>query len=267
VTYITDYEYGTDSLNFALIADGDQSGSLALRDTEDGTGAELYLGSQLVAVISGAQGLSLDDINIASVSLEAGTADIDYSIGDEALSVRGNGGNNLFEGGAGDDSICGGLLYVSPQSQFLGEDTLIGGDGDDFIQALGATIVAPHQDAGYPGEVVTHLDILDGGAGNDTLCIDNGGTATGGEGEDEFRIEQYINFAESAGLVPPIAEITDYDRAEDVIVVNVGPVNGTIVTVAPDEDGTGSNILSDGVLIAHVAGVSDLTVDELTFSS
>lgn len=77
--------------------------------------------------------------------------------------LRDNSGENILDGGAGNDTILGGQHV----SVFSG-DTLLGGLGDDSIQGGGSNA----------------QDVLYGGAGNDTLRAAGNGGLYGEEGND-----------------------------------------------------------------------------------
>ncbi|UWQ80638.1 Hint domain-containing protein [Leisingera sp. S132] len=84
--------------------------------------------------------------------LHSGDDTLDASIGTSDIWVQGLGGNNVFTGGSGNDTLLGGG----------GSDTLRGNAG---------------------------ADSLDGGSGDDSLIIGEGDTATGGDGDDYFTVE------------------------------------------------------------------------------
>jgi Ca2+-binding RTX toxin-like protein len=84
--------------------------------------------------------------------------------------ITGNQLDNRIEGGAGNDTIWG--FNENRTSLYQGNDTLIGGDGDDSLVGLYAS------------------DSLDGGAGNDTMFSNTGSDAlVGGDGNDELHLE------------------------------------------------------------------------------
>ena len=85
-------------------------------------------------------------------------------------TIDGNGGSDTIDGGAGNDLIDGGseddLLNGG-----AGNDTLLGGEGNDTLD-------------GGAG-----ADTLGGDALDDDITVGSGDTATGGAGDDEFRID------------------------------------------------------------------------------
>ncbi len=146
-------------------------------------------------------GPGADDFGTATAS---SNSYIDGGGGNDLLF--GELGNDTIIGGKGDDTLCGGTgadyldggvgndvllgdyrfiratgvnpdfapLFDDFPGPFLG-DTLLGGDGNDFIRGGGDTY--------FPTE--SGNDSIDGGAGNDLLFGDDGNdTITGGDGTD-----------------------------------------------------------------------------------
>ncbi len=150
-----------------------------------GDGDDVLSSSNGVAALYG--GAGADQLSSAGDAgtgayLDGGTGDdtITGGAGDDVLEGGEHGGanasgNDVIDGGAGDDLIRGGY----------GADTLTGGDGDDVIDHLGNTLeregLTQHE---FAWHVDGAQDVLDGGAGNDTLIMDTGDSATGGSGED-----------------------------------------------------------------------------------
>lgn len=195
--------------------------------------------------------------------MSGGTGDDTMSAGDGDDTMNGGVGNDSLAGQEGNDLIRGGT----------GHDTLMGGDGDDTLDGgTGRDWLAGgegnDQMVGGAGQ-----DTLDGGAGNDTL---RGGATplgdmsvdflNGGDGDDELHLSagDYGMGGDGADtfvlqdIYPggPMAEISDYDPAEDQIVVMYDPAVHTapelaIVPVVGSEDVT---LTLDGVQVAMVRG-------------
>ncbi|TSE35328.1 Leukotoxin [Tepidimonas fonticaldi] len=89
-------------------------------------------------------------------------------------TLYGDSGDDRLEGGAGDDILHGGSNNDYLEGG-LGVDALYGGDGDDRLFDI---YFADLQGGHY-----------DGGAGNDTLAFNAGGTAKGGDGNDKITVE------------------------------------------------------------------------------
>lgn len=90
----------------------------------------------------------------------------------------GDFGNDVLMGGSGDDEISGGEGNDSLTGN-EGKDTINGGEGDDTISG------------GEDNDLLrggAGRDLVFGDQGKDTLILDPGDTATGGEGDDVFRL-------------------------------------------------------------------------------
>jgi Ca2+-binding RTX toxin-like protein len=85
------------------------------------------------------------------------------------FDVTGGAGRDIFTGGTGNDTLSGGggndKLYLA----FGGADTVNGDDGNDVIYA----------DSGLDSHGYTTADIIDGGAGHDTLAFTGDYSASG----------------------------------------------------------------------------------------
>ncbi|MEQ6247885.1 cadherin-like domain-containing protein [Sulfitobacter sp. HNIBRBA3233] len=183
--------------------------------------------------------------------VSGGTGDdsIDGGVGDD--SIAGDEGNDVLDGGmadgtvpGGDDTLLGGV----------GDDTIIGRDGSDVVEGgdgadsidTGNGDVLP--DLGYPGlfpgdpDPENDRDLVDGGAGNDTIRTgDDRDTITGGDGDDVI----------NAGIDDDIVEGNDGDdrivggEGNDDILGGAG--NDTIYAGNdPDEIPDGTDIEDDG---------------------
>lgn len=158
-------------------------------------------------------------------------------------SLSGGAGNDSLNGGEGDDWLDG-----EDDADWLvgglGNDTLFGGSGADEVDGgAGKDIISGVEDG--PQEV----DFLNGQDGNDTLVVGAGDYATGGAGEDEFILQEWMS--ESS-----VANIMDYDPAQDQLVVVYDPTIHTdpVLTIQPNPGGTGQSILLDGAKVAVVNG-------------
>ena len=92
-------------------------------------------------------------------------------------------------------------------------------------------------------------DFLNGQAGNDRLILGAGDQASGGDGEDEFVLQEWV----SEGSV---ASIMDYDPTQDqlVVVYDAAIHTDPVLTIEPNAGGTGQSILIDGAKVAVVNG-------------
>ncbi len=123
-----------------------------------------------------------------------------------------------------------------------GAEMLVGGGGDDLLDAGSA----PPR---------TH-DLLDGGAGDDRLMIDDGTVAIGGPGGDSFVIRAPAT-PDAASL---LGVLVDFDPGADAIVAATpgGSTTVTVVSSAPLPDilaGLGGNFAALPALPGHRLGV------------
>ncbi|QFS82636.1 Hemolysin, chromosomal [Roseivivax sp. THAF40] len=187
-------------------------------------------------------GTDADELVLAdagSDSVDAG-AGADYVEGDDgADSLLGGEGDDVLLGGEGDDVLEGGA-DDDVLAGGVGADTLSGGSGNDILLA---------DDAENEDD---DADVLDGGEGDDALFFGPGDSATGGEGADVF--------APSGS-----ASITDFDSAEDVLLVRY---TGETAPEITDQVVTSTGLevsLSNGSVIT-LAGVTEpLDVASIAF--
>lgn len=156
--------------------------------------------------------------------------------GAEADTLLGGGGADTLSGGAGPDWLAGGDGADQVQGGG-GADVLDGNAGDDWLSG----VFPEGDDAG--------ADFLNGGAGDDTLAAGAGDVATGGDGADSFLLSHWLGEGGHA-------TITDYDAAEDEIVLVYDPATHAdpTVTVQPVAGTDRVTILLDGHEVATVYG-------------
>ena len=143
------------------------------------------------------QRIDVTDINFTTVASDATTGSIagndiiDGGAGDDL--IYGKGGNDTITGGTGNDTVYGGEGNDSIDGG-AGTDTLYGDAGDDRING------GADRDVVYGGEGNDSIDggagndfllggngndVIEGGIGDDTLCGQDGGdTLFGGAGND-----------------------------------------------------------------------------------
>ncbi len=175
-------------------------------------------------LIGGAGSDSLDGGDGAD-SLDGGAGNdvLAAGLGDTVIggegndSLSGNDDANLMFGGSGQDTIEG----------FAGVDTMSGGDGNDILVSGAHSPLTADHDIRHGGGLFRALDIqgdvMDGGAGNDTLYMGPGGRATGGDGADEFRTFAFVNDPDLAddpeyNFMEPM-RITDFEPGEDQLII------------------------------------------------
>ncbi|HEU0099171.1 MAG TPA: M10 family metallopeptidase C-terminal domain-containing protein [Allosphingosinicella sp.] len=172
-TAFADTFYGNDNMNALLASNGDflygfggddlidLTGAAAVADGGDGIDI-LLLRHEGALLAPGAGGLAeIRDamttgwkVDLAAGTLRDGYGNVGTVAGienvtgsDLADDIRGNGGDNVIEGGSGSDIL---------RLQDGGDDTVLGGDGSDNIFFIGG---------------LTSADLVDGGSGVDTLVL------------------------------------------------------------------------------------------------
>lgn len=132
-------------------------------------------------------------------------------IGSNDDVIQAGAGNDIVDGQLGDDELYG----------EAGDDTLTGGAGSD---------------------------ILDGGTGNDTLNVGSGDTATGGDGDDSFIID---DTALGGGTITITGGEGD-ETTGDSLDFNGQLSPGSIVFTNTDDDAgglSGTATLTDGTIV------------------
>ena len=179
-------------------------------------------------------------------SLAGQEGDDHLSGGSGADTLQGGDGNDSLSGGMGRDWLAGGSgndLVEGGASQ----DTLDGGTGDDTLWGASAT----RADAS--------VDFLNGGAGDDVLHLGSGDIAMGAEGADSFVLHDV-----TAGST--MTEISDYDPAEDEIVVMYDPGlhASPQLSAQPIGDSDDVTLMLDGVAVAIVKGGIGMDLSQVT---
>ncbi len=290
---------------------GPTAGIVEVNDWADGNGADIVYDGNVLAHVTGAQGLNPLDIDLIFQDVLPPLTEYSGSAGedlirlfpeDEVITVNGlgandtienrgtgpsiiggDGGNDLLHGGPVIDLLYGGggndLLYGNDGNDRLyggsGEDILIAGAGNDII--FGRTgddrlVGEAGDDALFGGsgndilQSGTGNNVLNGGAGNDFLHGQGDGVdnLTGGEGADIFA--RFLSGDAGAGH----SLITDFVPGEDRIELAI-PFSSTLdiataqsdISVVPWADGTGADILYQGVVQAAVPGGANLTAADI----
>ena len=167
---------------------------------------------------------------------------LDATSGDDVLT--GTNGDDFLSGLAGDDLITG-LRGSDLLDGGAGNDTLVGNEGSDLLD-------------GGAGD-----DTVIGGFGNDVLVLDRSDTGTGGDGADAFVV---FESADQTGS----ATITDFDQSADSLIIDYRAADFAVVptvTVVDFTDGTGADILMDGVLVAQVTGAQGLSASSVSIEA
>lgn len=266
---ITDFDPALDSLAVYLDGvDASAGSSMRLEDWADGQGANLYYGDELLARINGAQGLDVANIALR-VSLAPDENGTSFADGDGDSTLFGNGFDDTIFGQGGDDMIIvGDTPSFGGTPAQGGENLAYGGAGNDTLAGSGGTfnVLEGDTDSNFTDyEQEISRDTLFGGDGNDVLLSENGNDLTGGAGEDVFAIS-HLTGEDAAGftLLPGPAVITDFDLAQDQIVVTNDTIPpGSALSISVWADGLGSDILAGTTVIAQVTGGQSLTVGDI----
>ena len=266
---ITDFDAAQDSLTVYLSGvTGSAGSSLRVEDWDDGEGANLYYGDELLARINGAQGLDPSAIDL-QVSLAQDGSDISFADGDGDTTIFGNEWNDTIFGQDGDDLIVVGdkpaFLGSSPQG---GENLAYGGAGDDTLGGSGGTFTVEEMGDGDRPNTVSYYqeisrDTLFGGAGDDYLLSENGNDLTGGDGADVFAVS-HLTGENAVGFTLDPTVIADFDPAMDeMVVTNDSVPTGAALSVVVWANGLGSDILAGTTVIAKVTSGQTLTVGDI----
>ena len=166
-----------------------------------------------------------------------GSANDDSLIGgDGEDTLTGGRDNDEVQGGTGSDLMAGGR----------GEDTVDGGDGADTIWGEGPSSGDDHT-----------MDFLNGGTGDDLIRVGSGDYASGGDGADQFVLDD-IHQGD------PVAQITDYNPHEDSLVVLYDPSQHPNPELSLDVPSGSSDatVMLDGVAVANVQGGAGLSISD-----
>ncbi|WP_103332164.1 calcium-binding protein [Pseudotabrizicola formosa] len=219
----------------------------------------------------------------------AGRDWLEGGAGDDSLS--GQGGDDVLHGGAGDDRLSGGrgadqlaggdgddrlsggggadtLLGGEGQDRLdggIGHDWLAGGAGDDVLMGgAGRDTLdggAGHDTlwGGSEGASDGAPDWLNGGAGDDLLALGPGDIGTGGEGADLFQLQEF-----GPGL--PLAEIADYNPAEDqlVLIYDASLHSAPVLSAEPVEGSGDVTLMLDGVAVALIRNAPELDLEQIS---
>ncbi|WP_448205884.1 Ig-like domain-containing protein, partial [Azospirillum sp. sgz302134] len=241
-----------------------------------GAGSDVLYGEAGDDRLEGGDGADNLYGGLGNDTLDGGDGDDQYLSGEDGNDlVLGGAGNDRLYGEAGDDRLEGGSGNDTLDGA-AGSDTLLGGDGDDDLSGDGAYADASGTAKG---------NVLDGGAGNDTLRLQSAGatvgdTLTGGTGDDLFVIETRSGLSVSglsvSGLGAP-SLITDFegagvaggDRLKISVYQNYSniPVAQPLVWAGESSFGADGRTLGNGgdglidVLYEHRDGQTLLAVD------
>lgn len=243
--------------------------TLSATDTSDGAtlnGADGADSLTLEGLNGSAFGGAGADVITVTGTLEPGVQSvvrIDGGEGDDTITATSNGG--VINGGGAED-------VITVTGDF---DTVMGGAGNDTISVDGADAGgATPIDGGAGNDVITvreggatnGVSIVDGGSGDDRIITQIAADApltditdvlTGGEGRDTFEIEfqttdDRLDGGQTFGT---LAEITDFNAAEDSLVIDVSGFNSF-----------GGAASAENQIAVQITDLSDGSGSELTFT-
>lgn len=212
--------------------------------------ADLIDGRAVGDEISGQQG---NDVIAAAGGRDvvfAGDGNDTVFGGDAADILWGGVGNDVVIGGAGGDSLQGN----AGDDLVLGLDIPLGSGSATDIAALNLDPTAPETIldglARTPAGDLSGDDTLLGGSGNDVLVVGGDDTATGGLGADSFWLGEWVGGTDAATITDydPAADQIVYYHSP-VALGEAAPV----ITVSANAAGD-AIILADGVSVAVVTG-------------
>ena len=259
---ITDFDSSQDTIDLQGFGGIENVSRLSVTEVDGGTVISAGEGNTLVLEGVTPDQLGVGNVTIDGEALSPGTSGSDLSsvigdlteVSDEAsadITLKGLGGSDTLEGGAGDDILEG----------RGGKDTLDGGAGDDILKGgKGADTLA-----GGSGDDLLKggggRDTLEGGAGDDIL-IGGGGADTfvqdfsqpGADTITDFKPGQdTINFS---GL-NDLADIS-VEEADGGTLISAGEGNTLFVEGVTADQFSADNIMIDGQSVGSGLGDFDL---------
>ena len=271
--------------NSTYIAGSDLSDWIAAGrscDTVDGTeGDDTLFGERGRDMLDGEEGDDLLNGGAWHDALDGGEGDdtLDGGAWDDLLV--GGAGADVLDGGAGDDMLVGHVpdagdganMDISARAY---HDALEHGyqerdvffalseaEQEAFIsEALAGTLVA------HPGEIAgaDAGDTMDGGEGNDTICLSHDDDlAYGGTGNDTLIVTNWGDHVSGDDDAAP--QVADYGLGSDVLVVEYLATPGaTVPTITVDTLANGDQLVrADGAALVHlVAPSTAITADDVS---
>lgn len=190
------------------------------------------------------------DGGIGDDSIEGGEG-VDLIFGGQHDETGEGSDNDTLSGGAGNDQISGGD----------GADEISGDEGDDILNHMGHAMESSGAErSSFDWHIDNDQDVLNGGAGNDTLIFDRADIAIGGEGVDNFHL--YFDHEAGEGH----AEVTDFVSGEDFLRVTLNPdvdPDNVELDVSPSEDGNDGVVSVNGEVVAVLEGAPDATTADI----
>lgn len=231
-----------------------------------GSGDDLLDGGRGADLLDGGPGDDTLEGGAREDALFGGTGDDSLSGGDVDDELFGGAGDDVLNGDAGGDGLYGGA----------GNDTLAGGEGDDVlygVDLIDEAILTPEAASGVISEEdfaefidldgdPEEADVLDGGGGNDVLLVGANDVVTGGNGQDDFVLGDWVTPGN------PVT-ITDFDPDMDILIfAHEGATPPDDVRLGVSQNGD-FVLRSDAGILARLPGTAGagLTPADLIFTS
>ena len=100
------------------------------------------------------------------------------------------------------------------------------------------------------------MDFLNGGAGDDALHLGAGDYGNGGEGADSFTLHDI-------GPDGPLAQITDFNAAEDHLIVLYDPALHPDPQLSTQTTAAGTTLIVDGISVAYLQDTAELDLSRV----
>ena len=173
----------------------------------------------------------------------------------------GSGGDTIYDGAAGGSTVHGGDGGDTIYGAADGGDTIYGGDGNDTITGQGTR--------SNTIEDVDGNDTIYAGSGGDTITAGNGNDQVfGGAGNDTISVGNGNDWVQGGGGNDSIAAGTGndwlYGGASGSTVLRAGDIDSTTPMIVPAENdvmaGSGTGVVLRGQLLDSTGGLREGTV-------
>lgn len=165
--------------------------------------------------------------------------------------VIGHRGEDDVQGNVGDDTITGNMLYNALIQDYDAEDLR------DVSLVGELSEIARFGPVAMRDDLVA--DMVDGGSGNDILYLGEFDEGTGGTGADQFIIQ-------NSACINGVTTITDYDPAEDRIILEYPGTVSQPATVTDDGSGNAQIRVSGEVVVIVTGAAATLSTSDVSAS-
>ena len=234
-------------------------GNLALTDVIDGGAGidTVFVGGGLTTAQTFNFGANVTNIEVITIANPEGPLNnvghrVNASAVTTALTINGNGGNNLISAGTANDTVNAGAGNDTVNGNG-GNDSIVAGDGNDSVTGgVGAdTLLGGAGNDNLDGG--DGADLIDGGAGNDTI---NGGAGTdtlfGGAGNDLFMVTRASDVTLAEGISGNGTSEIDMDGGEGTDQLRFASATAGETLVLSDNVFVESVVIGTGVAAAAV---------------